>query len=365
MSSTQLPVIRAVTGFMRTPHEWSREEVRDAFQEAALEVKEASERLRRAGFTVWTKRVVFPYPPIESYRWLADAVEDLVPRDYLVDLGPMYASQIDEAVLFDAVRRGFYLSIVGEVADEAYTISRIIHRVSIENPVYATRIAVSLGGDVPETPYFPLTKSRGVEGIGVSFLYPEVVGMLGSRGYRRTMRYVQRVTRLVRDTLHDKRVVIDYSVSPWMEQSVAGELEKMCGCSLGETGFLAAIKRVNMFLLNIVQRTPWAGGFNEVMLPLAEDNVLKEKARQGLVTARDYLLYSTVCVAGPDMLVLPSGVKKLMRYIQDAHSIASSLHKPLGLRVIIADAEPGEEIDLGRFGKTPVIPYGASTRKQQ
>lgn len=352
-----VPVIRAVVGFVRSPRAWARDEVEEVFREAVIEVDEAYRRLVRAGFTVLSKRVVFPKIPAEIYCDVPSYIEGLVPRDYYVSLGPVHVGEVGEDVIISVVHRGYYTSIAGSVADNALRVSRIIHRLSVEDPVYPTRLAVAIGGDVPEAPYFPLTRSSGEAGIGISFLYPEIIDYYMEHGLRKTMKLLRETTRRIRSLLYDKRLIIDYTISPWMDNTVAGRLEKLCNCRLDENGFLHAIRVATSIIRHAAAASRWSGGFNEVMLPLAEDNRLKEAALEGRLRARDFLLYSTVCVAGPDMLAVPRGVRALASYIRDAAAIASALKKPLGLRVVAADADPGEEIELGRFGKTPIIPY--------
>jgi uncharacterized protein (UPF0210 family) len=94
------------------------------------------------------------------------------------------------------------------------------------------------------------------------------------------------------------------------------------------------------------------------MLPVAEDNVLKERAGEGRLTLQLLASYSYACVAGVDMAVVPVGewepaiAERLLRELQMA---SSRKGKPLAARIIAVDADAGSWVDLGRFGRTPVI----------
>jgi len=96
-------------------------------------------------------------------------------------------------------------------------------------------------------------------------------------------------------------------------------------------------------------------GFNEVMLPLAEDDRLKELAAVGQLRFRDLLAATPACVAGLDMVPLPSTTEtRVLKWVMRDLDAASKLkRKPLGMRVLLVGAAPGEEVELGMFGKTP------------
>ncbi len=147
---------------------------------------------------------------------------------------------------------------------------------------------------------------------------------------------------------------IDVSLSPWGEESVVDAVERVYGIKFGGPGTLSAIYRLNRAIWDVSSQFRTTG-FNEVMLPLAEDEKLKARAREGLVTFSKLVKYVMTCVAGVDMVPIPSGQVTLVRgLINDLHAIVSIKRRSVGLRLIPYPGS-GSEVDLGDFGKTPVL----------
>jgi len=93
------------------------------------------------------------------------------------------------------------------------------------------------------------------------------------------------------------------------------------------------------------------------MLPLAEDSKLKARASEGDLTARYLAMLSGVCVAGLDMVPVPASVNDVAGLFLDVAAYALAKGRALGVRLIpVEGAEPGDRVDLGRFGDAPVIP---------
>jgi uncharacterized protein (UPF0210 family) len=78
------------------------------------------------------------------------------------------------------------------------------------------------------------------------------------------------------------------------------------------------------------------------MLPLLEDQLLAERAADGLITIETLLLLSTVCGLGLDTIPLPGDVslRQLERLILDMAAIAVRFDKPLTARLLPV---PGKE----------------------
>ncbi|QOJ78079.1 DUF711 family protein [Infirmifilum lucidum] len=215
----------------------------------------------------------------------------------------------------------------------------------------ATRFAVSFGQRV-QTPYFPATQSKE-NGVSLSLLYVEQFkkGALLESLLER-LKEMQRQA----EASWDSFLGVDLSISPWMERSVASLVEEISGITFTLPGTIAAIRELNRrieYLASHVKTT----GFNEVMLPLAEDNRLKELARIGQLRFSHLLNYASYCVAGLDMVVIPDTSEDtvLLGLLRDLWDIHLLKRRPLGMRLILAPAEDGSDIDLGMFGKTPVL----------
>jgi len=347
------PVVRALTFFTSGRCEIASE------YEYGLEILSKAERvIREAGFDVFTKRISMATLDRETLLRLPDIMSD---KEVLLSSGFTSLGRLDIGDLEYLTSNGIYVPILvpgGLSLDEAILLSRMIHRVSEVDPVNATRVAIGFHDDVFLTPYFPDSSSRGVRGVGLAFLYPDVIDassldkLAGS--IKRAFNVFDEIAVMLEKSL-GYTVLIDYSLSPWMERSVAGLIESLGYSALGP-GFNYAIYAINKIIWEYMNKGR-ATGFNEVMLPYAEDSKLIEYGGRNLITARDFTRYASTCVAGIDMLVLPSSVEKLARLIMDAYSLSKIKSRPLALRVIPVNEEPGEKIRLGKFGEVFVIGY--------
>ncbi len=215
----------------------------------------------------------------------------------------------------------------------------------------ATRFAVSFGQRV-QTPYFPATQSKE-KGVSLSLLYVEQFKKgFSLESLLEKLKEMQRQA----EASWDSFLGMDLSISPWMDRSVASLVEEVSGVMFTLPGTIATIRELNRrieYLASHVKTT----GFNEVMLPLAEDNRLKELARIGQLRFSHLLNYTSYCVAGLDMVVIPdtSNDAILLGILRDLWDIYLLKRRPLGMRLILAPAEDGSDIDLGVFGKTPVL----------
>ncbi len=230
----------------------------------------------------------------------------------------------------------------------------------------AARFAYSIGPQ-PLTPYFPVTSSPQT-GYTVSLLY---VNHLLERKSLNSENYTQKLKGVITDVydriksraLKLSSIVdlaflgVDLSISPWLEESVVPLIEKIKGgTTIGTPGTLQALYEVNSILEDI-SKDKRVVGFNEIMLPLAEDNGLKTRARERDIELKDLVMYCLACVAGLDMIPIPEWTedKVLMFLLRDLSTISIVKKKTLGVRLIPVGVEAGEEVDLGEFGKTPVL----------
>jgi len=221
-----------------------------------------------------------------------------------------------------------------------------------------SRLGLSIS-EPPQTPYFPVNKPYE-RGFTVSLLYPKYMLSLLNSGYSLTESLeliAERTLRLCRK-LEDKLpfLGVDYSLSPWMDDSVVELVERVGGIKFGNPGTISAIVDINRALQKIANKYDGIG-FNEIMLPYAEDNGLKELARQGLLTLKDLLCYTVYCVAGLDMVLVPlePGIKFVDLMLEDLIRAQALKNKCIGFRLLLINLPPHSEADLGMFGITPVL----------
>ncbi len=352
-------VIRSITGYIGRPREWSRDELRNLIEEGTSYVEEAARELNRK-YNIFTKRLSLPQPPPNVYNKLVDIVSDIAPSNYLVSLGVYLLEKTSVQDIVEVVSNGFYVGIVWNELPDFSKVAEIFYRAASLKPVYATRIAFSLDGAPIETPYFPLTTSLYGFGIGISLLYPRyLVKVFNKRGLRGIRKALQSIDNELLELLKPvkTRIAIDYSISPWMEDSVVDLIESITGYTLSSPGFLYGVYVLNNILEEFTRAKPYIKGYNEVMLPYIEDSRLLDAGEKGVIKARDFLLFSSVCVAGPDTIVLKYDKDKLVGYIKSAYSIAWAKKRHMALRIIPLDEEPGTKVYIDRFGEATVLDY--------
>ena len=253
-----------------------------------LEISEYARALaEELGASVRTHRLVFPY--LEDLtnalgakvrtvvETLCDAIEDAKEIDYVAI--PLRRAEEASWVVEALCRYGkAFFSIPYSRGEEA-KIARLIMDISTKaGPVEAAHFAVSFG-EQPQTPYFPATASREAATM-LSLLYPTYLRRAIEHGEElrsAVEKLARRVTRAAETALESfnvpRKLYLDYSLSPWMEDSVAAVIEDMKGEGLTRPGTHSAIFEINMAIRDAAER--YRGiGYNEVMLPVAEDNRL-------------------------------------------------------------------------------------------
>jgi uncharacterized protein (UPF0210 family) len=128
---------------------------------------------------------------------------------------------------------------------------------------------------------------------------------------------------------------IDFSLAPFPEEqrSLGAAFERMGVPAVGLHGSLAAAA----FLADAIDRARFPrAGFSGLMLPVLEDAVLARRSAEGLLSAKDLLLFSAVCGAGLDTLPLPGDVsiEALSAVLLDVAALAHRLDKPLTARLL-------------------------------
>lgn len=292
------------------------------------------------------------------------------PSDTLdLDLKAVYSGEglkgFDRA--WDLLKSGYYTSV--SLGTDPYGThlsyaASFIRRVSRDlGPEYGTMLALT-SEEPPEGPYFPASKSSSF-GLSASLLYPsDLYGALyEAEEPDKNIRHVLSLIFFEASERFEEAVEkevpvlgIDHSLSPWMEESVAKAVSLMTRAPFLSPGTATSLLELNRAIGEASEGLK-SLGFNEVMLPMAEDDLLKEMALEGSLTARDLVSLTPYCITGLDMVVLPESTsdRELAALIGDVLSSSYVKGKILGIRIILADGEPGEEVELGRFGRVPVM----------
>ncbi|ADY02181.1 hypothetical protein VMUT_1980 [Vulcanisaeta moutnovskia 768-28] len=357
-------IIRAVTLFY--PVEGSRINT-DEFRQELVKLRNViSDISRRRRTEIRTWRVTLPFiEPLWNFEELSTTINKAS-----ADLGYIHASlniamntKFElERVVNAFIKSGSYLSIwVGDFKElndyntELFT--NVLRRLVELNQWALSRRIAALIGDVILTPYYPDSINlNNSHGIALSILYPSELS--DERNLHNDLTGVfktaEDIGREIAGELGVDYLGIDASLSPWGEESVIDAVERIYGIKFGGPGTLSAIYKLNKAIWEVSGRFR-VTGFNEVMLPLAEDERLKARAREGLITFSKLVKYTMTCVAGVDMVPIPSNQLPLIKgLINDLHAIVSIKRRSIGLRLI---PYPGNEaeVDLGDFGKAPVL----------
>lgn len=322
---------------------------------------------------LWSLRISIPPPPekIDIVK-LAETVYDSSFRSgvSLVSGFTIKSNSIDCNVIERLLQSGVYVCIDASLQQSFKRIAEALIKISQKNPVLLSRVAVKLGNSKDFlTPYFPLSvnvKSR--EGLAVALLYStdllEAYRINGIKGL-----IYKACELMIRSEAYGLEISsklgvdfygVDYSISPWMEDSSARLVEDVSGVPIPEPGSISAVAMLNKAVYDAAfKANVKSTGFCELMLPVAEDNVLKQRALEGRVRLRDLIALSTVCVAGVDMAVIPAegSLKIIEGLLEDMFKIAELKGRTVGVRLIPCHhVKPGESVNLGLFGEVPVIP---------
>lgn len=135
---------------------------------------------------------------------------------------------------------------------------------------------------------------------------------------------------------------IDLSPAPMGTDSIVAAIEAASGAPFGSPGTLAAVAAITAGIKAV--DLP-ACGYNGLMLPVLEDAVLGARWKDGSITVRDLLFYSSVCGTGLDMVPLSgtSSEDEVAGILLDVAALATRLNKPLSARLLLVPGtRPGE-----------------------
>lgn len=350
----------------------------ESFDYLIKQMETGSEKLeivkKQCRTKIWTKRVVFPplYFKTEDLPKISKLVEEAMETcgiDYaVIPLGRRDPKDVARSLptSLSETSKVFYnikVADINEDPEDLIPVAELIRKISERaGPEACIRFAIAYGGP-PETPYFPASTSTR-RGISACLRYAgDLLEKITSskEDLDRIMFSLVRPATQEIELACSKQgfefIGMDASLSPWMEESVAKVIEALSGTTFGMPGTFNAIHKLNSSISRLSEHLRLTG-FNEVMLPLAEDNRLKELGASGMISAMDLVSTISVCVAGLDMVLLPSSVKvkELAMLFKDAIVLALRKRRPIGIRIILVDAQPFEWVELEGFTKAPVIP---------
>jgi len=312
--------------------------------------------------TVWSTRVALP--PVGEQESPMKRASQLLDMDVVnhVSIGQVDDTHPALEEVVEVAENGLYISINMRSISSIKNIENILRKTCERNPSNGSRVSVNIGGNVV-TPYFPSACNlHGEEGLAISLLYPGLLRHKLLDQFQDILAEVYASTEKVGLRLSERLGInyygIDVSLSPWMEESVVEIVEFASGVKIPLPGTFSTIREINGLIENAVKKAGVkATGYNEVMLPVAEDDVLKERVAAGDVKLRDLVHLASACVAGVDMVVVSDDTSSrvIEGVFKDLFEISILEGKTIGVRMIFAPAKPGEAVKLNFFGWTPVI----------
>ncbi|MCS7099632.1 MAG: DUF711 family protein [Sulfolobales archaeon] len=332
-----MPVIRALALHIRS---------RDFnLLEALGLLKELRKTLETEGVPVWTLRISLG----EDFDWRG--VRELCGSEALLAAYHKQVKDVSTRELTSYLKKcGNGYATILALEEDLEKLSELYMELTKDlSEDYFTRIGVSYGKYV-ETPYFPISTALS-DSISAAYRYADLLATSEPSQWRSLiLEFIGRVNSVLRDKAGEVGLKVrhDLSLSPWMNESVVDVIEKM-GVSFPRVGTLTAIRRINNVLAEVAQEVD-STGFNEIMLPVAEDNKLKEHVKRDALKIEDLIAFSTVCVAGLDMVAVPRDFNYLKNLLTDTYTAYLVKKKPYGVRVI-----PTEKpvVSLSRFGELP------------
>ncbi|MEM2137005.1 MAG: DUF711 family protein [Candidatus Methanomethylicia archaeon] len=315
------------------------------------------------GLDVWSFRLAVDPQRLRDLFNFIDFIDDIS------DIFDYYAIpiKIDETAEIDLIvnllrdYEKLFLSLSGGFNEFLFfrdILFKVKDKLCLESFV---KLSFTFGGYLL-TPYFPSASAGDSIIISASMLYVDALidavkhGISLSEAILNCVKHVKSFLIDVADQLSVRSIGLDLSISPWMNESVVDLIEVFGGISFGGIGTRSSIYGINECLRFASSREHSSIGFNELMLPYAEDSKLMILGGEGLLSAYDLLSLSSVCVAGFDMVVLPNMDKApLDLFLRDVYSVLSVKGRPCGVRVILSDGVYGDVADLGFIGKAPVL----------
>lgn len=315
--------------------------------EALKILKEIKRLLEVNGITVWTLRASYS----EDFNWRD--LEDLCRGDVLLAAYHRKVGEVTPSELESYLREcnTGYATLLASSEDLDRLTDIYMNLSKRVDEEYFTRIGVSYG-EYLETPYFPLSSALR-DAVSIAYRYVDLLLQHEPASWERVLSgFVSRVDTIIKEKASEVglRVYHDLSLSPWMEESVVDVIEKL-GVVFPGVGSFSAVYAINN-LLSKVANTTSSTGFNELMLPVAEDNKLKNLAEAGKLRVKDLIALSTFCVAGLDMVAIPRDSNYLRKLFNDTYTVYLLKRKPYGIRVIPTDREV---LNLREFGRVPRI----------
>jgi uncharacterized protein (UPF0210 family) len=362
--------VRTITAFVAL----DRLSDRAPLERAVARLDRAKRRFEAEGYEVQTTRIVLP-PLVAAMdaRRRRDALAEIrgidalcVEAKAICALGPVLMANRQDKELApwsaDLVRSTKTISFSAVIASQPDGMHEHGIRVAAEmTRAVAGALPTGMGSfqfaaaaNVPAgTPFFPVGWHSGPDALAVGLESPRLVrdaftGATDREDARRRLttrftselREVERIASAVARTEGVSYGGIDSSPAPLGDDSIGGAIEALTGAPFGEAGTLQACALIT----DVIKRLPVKlCGYSGLMLPVLEDKVLAQRAREGRYGLRELLLFSSVCGTGLDVVPIPGDTPQstLEGILMDVAAQSVKLNKALSVRLFLV---PGKSV---------------------
>lgn len=366
---SQTPKVRAITAFVHLERDTYQAQTRDTVEK----LRAAQSSFEKAGYQVQTLRIATqPFPAyirglsrqeaLAFFRaydgWLRAQgyFNNHVP--VLVNIGPAMLSDTDDLapaeLLADVLPTMFYSSLVVADKDGVHwrsvkAAARVIKTLAENSSNSEANFAFAASALVPPgTPFYP---GGYYLGPGQEFAVALESANVVAEALASAPRDPARARQALEESLgaHARRIEaiadqlerqigwrylgMDLSPAPNRAVSIGAAVESFTGTRFGSSGTMTAAALITEALRRIpVKRI----GYNGLMVPVLEDDVLAQRWGEGGYNLDSLLAYSAVCGTGIDAVPLPGdvSVEQLERMVGDMATLAVKLGKPLSARLM-------------------------------
>lgn len=160
----------------------------------------------------------------------------------------------------------------------------------------------------------------------------------------------------LRDEIKLEFLGVDVALMSGSKLSLSQLLEVLRELPFYSVGTLSELMRLSSYLSSLeLKRSINLGKF---ILSYPSDPLLNNYASMETMTLKDFAYLSISPVIGLDMLVIPSWTSKrvLLSFFEEVSELSKLARKGTFVRVVLADAEPGEKVSIGEHDVTVIEP---------
>ena len=343
-------------------------------------LKNAREKFQEGGYDVQTIRIATPH-----FHLLSNGLTHSEIKTRLVEIDKLTHEDHIFFSIGELCKPGVYDKKYVELAQEIIAQTKNIHfsiRISeFEKGVNYSSIQLAAeiisviarstpGGEgnfrfaaaancQPHIPFFPVAYHEGVPGFAIGVESPNILleGIVSDdweenkislkKALNEALIPVEKICGKISSETGLDFFGIDTSTAPGLSASIGAVIERLTGHPFGHSSTLAACSLITDVIKHFGVRTC---GYSGLMLPVLEDKVLAQRAKENSFTMNELLMYSAVSGTGLDVVPIPGSttVGQLQRILLDVAALSIKyISKAMSARLfLIPGKEAGDEVSF-------------------